>query len=115
MRITHLRRGLMGLIIFAGVFFSPAPASAQGNRACDGIVSVTLTNVRKGPGLEYDIITTAPHGEKVIAVGLDLTANWYIVYLPRENNIEARWIFRKNLKITKNCVKALRVQEAAAQ
>lgn len=112
MRLTHMLRGVMGLVVLAVALVMPAQASAQGNRACDGLVTVSLTNVRKGPGLEYDIVTTAPRGEKVIAVGLDLTAKWYIVYLPRENNIEARWIFRNNLKITKNCVKALRVQDA---
>lgn len=83
---------------------SPPP---QGHRACDGLVSVPVTNVRSGPGLEYDVVTQLPYGERVIAVGLDLTARWYVAYLPRENNIEPRWIFRQNMRLTRQCIKAL--------
>jgi uncharacterized protein YgiM (DUF1202 family) len=98
------------LIVCSLILTLPARvhAAPQHNRACDGVVSVTLTNVRRGPGLEYEVVTQLPQHEKVIAIGLDLTARWYIVYLPQENNAEARWIHYKNLRITKNCVKALR-------
>ena len=66
-----------------------------------------MTNVRTGPGLEYDVAMQLPYGERVIAVGLDLTARWYVAYLPRENNSEPRWIFRQNLRITRQCIKAM--------
>ncbi len=111
---TRLFGGLAATVILAASLIAPHTAQAQGHRACDGVVTVSLTNVRKGPGLEYDIITQIPYGEKVIAVGLDLTAKWYIVYLPRENNIEARWVYYRNMKITKQCVKALTASAAVA-
>ncbi len=98
------------LAVLAAGWLRPAPAHAApaANRACDGVVAVTLTNVRRGPGLEYEVVTQLPRNAKVIAIGLDLSARWYIVYLPQENNIEARWIHHRNLRITQNCVKALK-------
>jgi uncharacterized protein YgiM (DUF1202 family) len=91
----------------------PAAAAPTANRACDGHVSVSLTNVRSGPGLEYNVDLQLPHGSVVTAIGLDLSAKWYIVYLPQENNSIARWIHRRNVRLTNNCVKAL--QRSAAQ
>ncbi len=84
-----------------------AEAASPTNRSCDAIVSVSLTNVRTGPGLDYDVITQLPLGTAITAIGLDLNAKWYIVYLPSENNVEARWIYRRNMRVSTNCVKAL--------
>ena len=118
MRLVLGRRavGVLGaLFVLASAPFSArAAAPGQGNRACDGLVNVSLTNVRQGPGIEYEVVTQLPYGEKVIAVGLDLTAKWYVAYLPRENNVAPRWIYYRNLRITKQCIKALKLSEPPA-
>ncbi len=108
--------GVLGAVVLLSSvpFFVRAAAPGQGNRACDGLVNVSLTNVRQGPGIEYEIVTQLPYGEKVIAVGLDLTAKWYVAYLPRENNVAPRWIYYRNLRITKQCIKALKLSEPPA-
>lgn len=117
MRVFSVRRMLVACA--AALFGTPAAAWAgspppQGHRACDGLVAVPVTNVRTGPGLEYDVALQLPYSERVIAVGLDLTARWYVVYLPRENNAEPRWIFRQNMRLTSQCIKALNAAAADA-
>jgi uncharacterized protein YgiM (DUF1202 family) len=115
MRKRISRQGIGLVAVIAALAGGPAPVARagapppQGHRACDGVVAVSVTNVRTGPGLEYDVAMQLPYGERVIAVGLDLTARWYVAYLPRENNSEPRWIFRQNLRITRQCIKAMSV------
>ena len=65
MRPTHMLRGVMGLVVLAVALAMPAQASAQGNRACDGLVTVSLTNVRKGPGSSFPVVGTRPNGALV--------------------------------------------------
>jgi uncharacterized protein YgiM (DUF1202 family) len=118
--MSKLRRwfnlALIALSCMATLAATPSQASAAStaNRSCEGVVTVALTNVRNGPGLDYDIVTQLPHGSAISAVGLDLTARWYIVYLPQEGNVEPRWIFRKNIRLTGGCVKALMAKAANA-
>jgi uncharacterized protein YgiM (DUF1202 family) len=117
MRKKQVVRRLGVSAVLAALLSMPAAVHAaapppQGHRACDGLVSVPVTNVRTGPGLEYDVALQLPYGERVIAVGLDLTARWYVAYLPRENNAQPRWIFRQNLRITRQCIKAMSVATA---
>jgi uncharacterized protein YraI len=117
MEILRHRRTLGSLVVAlcASVlgWAQPVSATSSANRACDGHVSVALTNVRNGPGLDYAVDLQLPHGAPVTAIGLDLTAKWYIVYLPQEGNSVARWIHRRNVRLTNNCVKAL--QQSATQ
>jgi uncharacterized protein YgiM (DUF1202 family) len=89
-----------------------ASAATRANRACDGFVSVSLTNVRSGPGLDYGVESQLPYGAPLTAIGFDLTAKWYIVYLPQDNNTVAHWIHRRNVRLTTNCVKALQLSAA---
>jgi uncharacterized protein YgiM (DUF1202 family) len=113
--MKYLRARLPLVIAIFAAFFAltqPAAAAPAANRSCDGYVSVSLTNVRNGPGLEYGVDLQLPHGAPVIAIGLDLTAKWYIVYLPQESNSVARWIHRRNVRLTNNCVKALQLSAA---
>jgi uncharacterized protein YgiM (DUF1202 family) len=94
------------LALSAAAFLPTAAHAAEpAQRACTATVAVGVTNVRKGPGLDYDVALQLDRNEAVTAIGLDLSAKWVIVYVP--DRTEAYWVWRKNLKITRQCQRVL--------
>ena len=51
-----------------------------------------LLNVRTGPGLTYDIVTTVPAGTQATIVGIDPDNDWYQVEI---DGVEGQvWIYQ---------------------
>ena len=51
-----------------------------------------LLNVRSGPGLTYDIVTTVPAGTQATIVGIDPDDDWYLVEI---DGVEGQvWIYQ---------------------
>jgi uncharacterized protein YgiM (DUF1202 family) len=72
---------------------SPPPASSpQQSQTPIAITVPELLNVRTGPGLTYDIVTTVPAGTQATIVGIDPDNEWYQVEI---DGIEGQvWIYQ---------------------
>ena len=72
---------------------SPPPASSQQQSQTPIAITVPeLMNVRTGPGLTYDIVTTVPAGTQATIVGIDPDDDWYLVEI---DGIEGQvWIYQ---------------------
>ena len=72
---------------------SPPPASSpQQSQTPLAITVPELLNVRSGPGLTYDIVTTVPAGTQATIVGIDPDNEWYQVEI---DGVEGQvWIYR---------------------
>ena len=61
------------------------------------ITQPLLTNVRSGPGTNYDILTTVPQGTWARITGIDTQAEWFQVEL--DDLDEPAWVFRDLTKV----------------
>ena len=61
------------------------------------ITQPLLTNVRSGPGTNYDILTTIPQGTWARITGIDPQAEWFQVEL--DDLDEPAWVFRDLTKV----------------
>ena len=77
-------------------FFSyptPLPSSSQPQSHAPFAITVPqLMNVRSGPGLTYDIVTTVPAGTQGTIVGIDPDDDWYHVEI--DGIIGQVWIYQ---------------------
>ena len=61
------------------------------------ITQPLLTNVRSGPGTNYDILTTVPQGTWARITGIDTQAEWFQVEL--DDLDEPAWVYRELTKV----------------
>ena len=54
------------------------------------------TNLRSGPGTDFDILTEIPEGETVVIIGVDNTGEWLQVVAPAG---EQGWVFAELLEV----------------
>ena len=70
-------------------------------RPGDGPLAITtpdILNVRSGPGLDYDILTTVPKGTQATIIGIGPNSEWYKVNLGVLN--EPAWIYASLTTVT---------------
>jgi len=70
-------------------------------KSVDGPLATTtpaIMNVRAGPGLDYEILTTVPRGTEATIVGIGPHAEWYMVRL--QNLDRPAWIYASLTTVT---------------
>ena len=74
-----------------------ASTEVDGTDSCSANpVAVTIPailNVRRGPGTEYEIVTTVPQGTRAEIIGIDPQEEWLLVEL--SSLAEPAWIYRE--------------------
>ena len=73
----------------------------QGLWLCDAVAgdkTKDAVNVRFGPGTRYDVAYVLKKGERVTIVAMDITKEWYAVYLSPDDT-RLLWIYRSLLKV----------------
>ncbi len=71
---------------------TPLPSSQQQSQTPLAITIPEIMNVRTGPGLTYDIVTTVPAGTQGTIVGTDPNDDWYQVEI---DGVEGQvWIYQ---------------------
>ena len=86
----------------------PRPGRDGGNRP----VVITLPeimNVRLGPGLEYDVITTVPQGTRAPIYGMDPSKQWFQVELAGLDSLA--WVNRDLTRVVGSLVNVRRITE----
>ena len=70
-------------------------------KSSDGPLATTtpaILNVRAGPGLDYEILTTVPRGTEATIIGIGPNAQWYMVTLEALNR--PAWIYASLTTVT---------------
>ncbi len=82
-----------GVIVQSFISYpTPLPSSQQQSQTPLAITIPEIMNVRTGPGLTYDIVTTVPAGTQGTIVGTDPDNDWYQVEI---DGIEGQvWIYQ---------------------
>ena len=71
------------------------------------ITQPDFMNVRLGPGLEYDVITTVPRGTQAIICGMDPAKKWFQIELEGLDTLA--WVYRDLTEVNGSLVNVRRV------
>lgn len=64
------------------------------------VITGTDTNVRYGPGIEYNVYKVLKEGEPVDIISTNRINNWIKVWI----DLDEYWIYDKNLKVIKRSI-----------
>ena len=83
-------------------------SGATGSRPI-AIIQPEVMNVRIGPGIDYDVLTTLPQGTQVKVVGIDPNSDWLLVELDGLTSLG--WVYRELVQVDCPLVNVLRITE----
>ncbi len=83
-------------------------SGATGSRPI-AIIQPEVMNVRIGPGIDYDVLTTLPQGTQVKVVGIDPNSDWLLVELDGLTSLG--WVYRDLVQVDCPLVNVLRITE----
>ncbi len=83
-------------------------SGATGSRPI-AIILPEVMNVRIGPGIDYDVLTTLPQGTQVKVVGIDPNSDWLLVELDGLTSLG--WVYRDLVQVDCPLVNVLRITE----
>ncbi len=84
-------------------------SGATGSRPI-AIIQPEVMNVRIGPGIDYDVLTTLPQGTQVKVVGIDPNSDWLLVEL--DGLISLGWVYREMVQVDCPLVNVLRITDS---
>ena len=83
-------------------------SGATGSRPI-AIIQPEVMNVRIGPGIDYDVLTTLPQGTQVKVVGIDPNSDWLLVELDGLTSLG--WVYRDLVQVDCPLVNVRRITE----
>ncbi len=84
-------------------------SGATGSRPI-AIIQPEVMNVRIGPGIDHDVLTTLPRGTQVKVVGIDPNSDWLLVELDGLTSLG--WVYSEMVQVDCPLVNVLRITDS---